>query len=147
MAPRLFGTDGIRGSAGVAPLDPSTVRRIGAALVKVLDPSETLPRLLIGRDTRESGEWIERELAEGARLTGADVRTVGGLPTPAVAYLTRTSDVDLGVVISASHNPFEDNGIKVFSHAGHKFTEEREQAVERIVADAGWRLDRSAARP
>jgi phosphoglucosamine mutase len=145
MAPRLFGTDGIRGTAGQAPLDPPTVRRIGAALVKALDPSEGHPHLLIGRDTRESGEWIERELAAGARRAGADVKTVGVLPTPAVAYLTRTTDVTLGAVISASHNPYEDNGIKVFSGAGHKFNEDRERLVETIVADPAWRLDADEA--
>ena len=145
MAPRLFGTDGIRGTAGQPPLDPPTVRRIGAALVKVLDPSEGHPHLLIGRDTRESGEWIERELAAGARRAGADVKTVGVLPTPAVAYLTRTTDVTLGAVISASHNPYEDNGIKVFSGAGHKFNEDRERLVETIVADPSWQLDADAA--
>jgi phosphoglucosamine mutase len=145
MAPRLFGTDGIRGTAGQAPLDPPTVRRIGAALVKALDPSEGHPHLLIGRDTRESGEWIERELAAGARRAGADVKTVGILPTPAVAYLTRTTDVTLGAVISASHNPYGDNGIKVFSGAGHKFNEDRERLVETIVADPAWRLDTDEA--
>jgi phosphoglucosamine mutase len=147
MAPRLFGTDGIRGTAGQPPLDPPTVRRIGAALVKALDPSEGHPHLLIGRDTRESGEWIERELAAGARRAGAEVKTVGVLPTPAVAYLTRTTDVTLGAVISASHNPYEDNGIKVFSGAGHKFNEDREQLVEAIVADASWQLDADEAPP
>jgi phosphoglucosamine mutase len=141
MAPRLFGTDGIRGTAGQAPLDPPTVRRIGAALVKAVDPADGHPHLLIGRDTRESGEWIERELAAGARRAGADVKTVGVLPTPAVAYLTRTTDVTLGAVISASHNPYEDNGIKVFSGAGHKFNEDRERLVETIVADQTWQLD------
>jgi phosphoglucosamine mutase len=147
MASRLFGTDGVRGIAGIPPLDPYTVRRIGAALVKVLDPSEGAPHLLIGRDTRESGEWIERELAAGARQAGAEVKTVGVLPTPAVAYLTRTTDVTLGAVISASHNPYEDNGIKVFSGAGHKFNEERERLVEDIVADTAWQLDTGEAPP
>jgi phosphoglucosamine mutase len=147
MASRLFGTDGVRGTAGIPPLDPHTVRRIGAALVKVLDPSEGAPHLLIGRDTRESGEWIERELAAGARQAGAEVKTVGVLPTPAVAYLTRTTDVTLGAVISASHNPYEDNGIKVFSGAGHKFNEERERLVEDIDADTAWQLDTSEVPP
>ena len=100
MAPRLFGTDGMRGRAGQWPLDPVTVRRLGAAIVRVLDASSSAPRLLIGRDTRESGEWIERELAYGARLAGASVTAGGVLPTPAVAYITRTSDVSLGAVIS-----------------------------------------------
>ncbi len=147
MASRLFGTDGIRGIAGVAPLDPPTVRRIGAALVKVLEPGAGRPRLLIGRDTRESGEWIERELAHGATLEGAAVQTVGVMPTPAIAYLAGRPDVALGVVISASHNPFEDNGIKVFSGAGHKFSEERERHVEQILADPSWHVAESQAPP
>jgi len=147
MAARLFGTDGIRGTAGAAPLDPPTVRRIGAAIIKVLEPEETRPRLLIGRDTRESGGWIERELAHGARLNGADVETVGVLPTPAIAYLARAKEISLGAVISASHNPYQDNGIKVFSGAGHKFTEELERQVEAVVADSSWHVDQDEAPP
>ena len=138
MAPRLFGTDGVRGRAGDYPLDSATVRRLGAALVRVLAPAGSPPRLLIGRDTRESGVWIERELAHGARSAGAQVTTAGVLPTPAIAYLTRTRDVTLGAVISASHNPFEDNGIKVFSGGGRKFTEELERRVEEEIADGSW---------
>lgn len=140
MAPRLFGTDGVRGRAGTWPLDARTVRRIGAAIVRVLEATHHPPRLLIGRDTRESGVWIERELAHGARLAGASVSSAGVLPTPAVAYLTRTTDVSLGSVISASHNPYEDNGIKVFSGGGEKFTEELERQVEAVLADESWQL-------
>jgi phosphoglucosamine mutase len=114
------------------------VRRLGAALVRALPKSSTAPRLLIGRDTRESGRWIEGELAHGAGGEGAVVATAGVVPTPAVAYLTRTAGYDLGVVISASHNPFEDNGIKVFSGRGEKFTERVEREVEEIVADGSW---------
>src|SRR5204863_3442310 len=95
-------------------------------------------RLLVGRDTRESGSWIEAELAHGAGGQGASVTSAGVVPTPAVAYLTRTQGFDAGVVISASHNPFEDNGIKVFSGKGEKFTERVEREVEAIVADASW---------
>ena len=139
--PRLFGTDGIRGVAGAYPLDPPTVRRIGAALVRALPPGRgaAAPRLLIGRDTRESGAWIEMELAHGAGGAGASVTSAGVVPTPAVAYLTRTAGYEAGVVISASHNPFEDNGIKVFSGGGEKFTERVEREVEAIVADSSWR--------
>ncbi|GMV20187.1 MAG: phosphoglucosamine mutase [Acidimicrobiia bacterium] len=144
MAERLFGTDGVRGVAGTAPLDPPTVARLGGALVRALG-LERSARLLIGRDTRESGEWIERELARGAASQGADVTSVGVLPTPGVAYLTRTGDVDLGVVISASHNPFHDNGIKVFSGKGEKFGEQTERQVEAIVADTSWQVPASAA--
>jgi len=143
MTPRLFGTDGVRGKAGAYPLDHPTVRRLGAALVRALP--EGHPRLLIGRDTRESGEWIERELAHGARACGADVMSAGVIPTPGVAYLTGSSDFTAGVVISASHNPFEDNGIKVFSGAGEKFTDDLERHVESIVADTSWSVPEGEA--
>jgi len=138
--PRLFGTDGVRGTAGEYPLDPPTVRRLGAALVRAQRAGrDAAPlRFLVGRDTRESGEWIEAELAHGASGEGATVTSAGVVPTPAVAYLTRTIGYDAGVVISASHNPFEDNGIKVFSGRGEKFTEAIEREVEAIVADAAW---------
>lgn len=136
--PRLFGTDGVRGTAGRNPLDPPTVRRLGAALVRAMPHGSEAPRLLVGRDTRESGGWIEAELAQGAAGEGASVVSAGIVPTPAVAYLTRTQGFDAGVVISASHNPFEDNGIKVFSGRGEKFTERVEREVEAIVADTSW---------
>ncbi len=136
---RLFGTDGVRGKAGDFPLDHTTVRRLGAALVRALPHGTASPHLLIGRDTRESGGWIEAELAHGAGGEGAEVTSVGVVPTPAVAYLTRAfAEYDAGVVISASHNPFEDNGIKVFSGRGEKFTEAVEQEVEAIIADPSW---------
>jgi phosphoglucosamine mutase len=136
--PRLFGTDGVRGTAGSFPLDHATVRRLGAALVRALPSGMAPPRLLVGRDTRESGPWIEAELAHGASGEGAVVTSAGIVPTPAVAYLTRSSGYDLGIVISASHNPFEDNGIKVFSGRGEKFTESVERHVEAIIADSSW---------
>ena len=139
MDTRLFGTDGVRGKAGVYPLDHVTVRRLGAALVRALPHGTGSPHLLIGRDTRESGTWIEAELAHGAGGEGASVTSIGVVPTPAVAYLTRAFDeYDAGVVISASHNPFDDNGIKVFSGRGEKFTEKVEREVEAIVADPSW---------
>jgi phosphoglucosamine mutase len=140
--PKLFGTDGIRGVAGRYPLDPPTVRRLGAALVRAqkiaADGSGAGLKFLVGRDTRESGAWIEAELAHGASGEGASVTSVGVVPTPAVAYLTRTHGYDAGVVISASHNPFEDNGIKVFSGKGEKFTERVEREVEAVIADPSW---------
>jgi phosphoglucosamine mutase len=153
---RLFGTDGVRGTAGQYPLDPATVRRLGAALVRALrrdsgfgngdstpqaDPQSRIPsavHFLVGRDTRESGTWIEAELARGATGEGALVQSTGVVPTPAIAYLTRSGIYDAGVVISASHNPYEDNGIKVFSGKGEKFTEQVEREVEAIVADSSW---------
>ncbi|HUR19687.1 MAG TPA: phosphoglucosamine mutase [Vicinamibacterales bacterium] len=138
----LFGTDGVRGVAGAWPLDPPTVARIGGAVVRSLGIDRPA-RILIGRDTRESGEWIERELARGAVSQGAVVSSAGIIPTPAVAFLTRTRGVDLGVVISASHNSYQDNGIKVFSGRGEKFSEGTERAIEAIVADASWNVPAS----
>ena len=148
-APRLFGTDGVRGTAGHYPLDPPTVRRLGAALVRTLPPRPdgARPRVLIGRDTRESGGWIECELAHGAVGEGATVTSAGVVPTPAIAYLARAAGYDAGVVISASHNPFEDNGIKMFSGRGEKFTERVEREVEAAVADDSWRAAGGPAAP
>ena len=137
---RLFGTDGVRGKAGEFPLDVTTVRRLGAALARALRQGEPPVRFLAGRDTRESGSWIERELAFGVASQGGTLTSAGVIPTPAVAYLTPRTGYTAGVVISASHNPFEDNGIKVFSGAGEKFTEALEQQVEAIVADDSWTL-------
>ena len=130
---RLFGTDGVRGKAGVAPLDEATVRRLGAALVLALRHEQEPVRFLVGRDTRESGEWIERELARGVRSQGGELISAGIIPTPAIAFLTPRKGFTAGLVISASHNPFEDNGIKVFSGAGEKFTEALERRVESFI--------------
>jgi phosphoglucosamine mutase len=142
---KLFGTDGVRGVAGTFPLDPPTVARLGGAIVRALGAGHPA-RIVIGRDTRESGEWIERELARGAASQGAVIATAGVIPTPGVAYLARSLDFDLGVVISASHNPYQDNGIKVFSGRGEKFGEAQEQAVEAVMADADWAV-RGAPEP
>jgi phosphoglucosamine mutase len=144
MSNRLFGTDGVRGTAGEYPLDHHTVRRLGAALVRAMPRDGRPLRLVVGRDTRESGEWIEQELARGACAAGASVTTAGVVPTPAVAYVTRAMGFDAGIVISASHNPFEDNGIKVFSGKGEKFTEDLERQVEAIVARDDWAVPASA---
>jgi phosphoglucosamine mutase len=133
---KLFGTDGIRGKAGEPPLDEATVRRVGAALVRVLDRRDV--RVLIGGDTRESFDWIQRALAEGLASEGASVVSVGVTPTPGVAYLTNNEGFDAGIVISASHNPFEDNGVKIFSGRGEKLDEAFERRIERMVADATW---------
>ena len=135
---RLFGTDGVRGKAGQYPLDPPTVRRLGAAMVRAMRSGPAPMRVLSGRDTRESGPWIERELAAGIRSQGAALVSSGVIPTPAIAYLTPRMGYTAGVVISASHNPFEDNGIKVFSGTGEKFTEALEEHVESIMADQSW---------
>jgi phosphoglucosamine mutase len=147
MTRRLFGTDGVRGQAGTPPLDADTIRRLGVALVRALPHGGEPTHLLIGRDTRESGEWIERELALGAASAGADVVSAGVMPTPAIAYLTGRRHFVAGFVISASHNPFEDNGIKVFAGTGEKYTEALEAAVEAIIVDRSWATPAGEAAP
>jgi phosphoglucosamine mutase len=144
MTRHLFGTDGVRGKAGEYPLDHATVARLGAALVKAMQSGGRSLRFIVGRDTRESGEWIEQELARGAGSAGATLTSAGVIPTPAIAYVTREMGFDAGIVISASHNPFEDNGIKVFSGRGEKFTETLERQVEAIIADDGWHVPDTA---
>jgi len=104
-------------------------------------------RFIIGRDTRESGDWIERELARGVHAEGAAITTAGVIPTPATAYITRALGFDAGLVISASHNPFEDNGIKVFSGRGEKFTDTLERHVESIIADRSWQVPAGGLSP
>ena len=149
----LFGTDGVRGTAGRYPLDVPTIRRLGAALVRALSPKRGSQgereggRFLAGRDTRESGGWIERELAFGIRSQGGELTSAGIIPTPAVAYITPRMGYTAGVVISASHNPFDDNGIKVFSGAGEKFTETLEHHVESIIDDQSWEIRPGDAAP
>jgi phosphoglucosamine mutase len=132
---RLFGTDGIRGVAGQFPLDAATVAIISGALVQNLTRElGRAPRIVIGRDTRESGPQIERALARGALSAGASVQSAGVITTPGVAYITRTERFDAGVVISASHNSYQDNGIKVFSPSGRKLADEMERRIEADVA-------------
>jgi phosphoglucosamine mutase len=146
MPERLFGTDGVRGTAGEYPLDHETVARLGAALARSMGSGPSL-RFVAGRDTRESGEWIERELARGVRSERAQMSSAGVIPTPAIAYVTRAMGFDAGFVISASHNPFHDNGIKIFSGRGEKFTEALERQIEDIIADASWQVSGSADDP
>ncbi|HZM96451.1 MAG TPA: phosphoglucosamine mutase [Vicinamibacterales bacterium] len=147
---QLFGTDGVRGKAGEFPLDVGTIRRLGAALVRALHHdggSAGTIKFLAGRDTRESGAWIGQELAFGIQSQGGTYTSAGVVPTPAIAYLTPRLGYSAGVVISASHNPFEDNGIKVFSGEGEKFTETLERQVESIIADSSWSVPGDAAKP
>jgi phosphoglucosamine mutase len=121
--------------AGQYPLDRPTIERIGYSLaIELTRRSGRAPRLVIGRDTRESGEWIEAALARGLRAARAGARLGGVITTPGVAYLTRALDSDAGVVISASHNSYEDNGIKVFSPSGRKLDDEAERAIERSLS-------------
>lgn len=136
MGRKYFGTDGIRGTVGQAPITPDFVLRLGHAVGRVLRRSQTRPVVLIGKDTRISGYMLESALESGLNSAGADVVLLGPVPTPAVAYLTRAQRADLGVVISASHNPFADNGIKFFSGAGTKLPDRWEQDVEAALAEA-----------
>ena len=128
---RLFGTDGIRGLAGTFPLDAATVRTIGASLARQYRKSTgRQPRFVTGRDTRESGGWIENAFHSGAGGENAECESAGVITTPGVAFLTKHFEFDAGIVISASHNPFEDNGIKIFSPDGKKIGEATERAIE-----------------
>ncbi len=149
MQRQLFGTDGIRGVAGEPPLDGPTVFATGRALgAWAVEHSET-PAVLIGMDTRESGPWLARTLAAGLVAAGARPYFAGLITTPGVAWLTRHGDFSAGVMISASHNPYQDNGIKVFAHTGYKLPDSEEHAIEgrifslldRGVPDAELPLD------
>ena len=130
---QLFGTDGIRGTAGTAPLDANTVYAVGLALAHSLRPQSILPRVLLGRDTRESSPWIAQMLTAGLRSGGAEVESAGVVPTPAIAHLTHTHRFHAGVVISASHNPWEDNGIKLFGADGFKLADKVELEIEEVI--------------
>jgi len=137
---KLFGTDGVRAVAGTFPLDPPTISRLGSALVDLLERKGQGARILVGRDTRESGPWMERALARGVRAAGGEVVSAGVIPTSAVSYLTKTHGFAAGAVISASHNPFRDNGIKVFSPLGVKIPDEWELEIEAEVLEGRGRL-------
>ena len=134
MARKYFGTDGIRGKVGVKPITPDFVMRLGYAAGKVLaqldQSGATKPTVLIGKDTRVSGYMLEAALEAGFAAAGVDVMLSGPMPTPAIAYLTRALRLSAGVVISASHNPYDDNGIKFFSAQGTKLPDEVELAIE-----------------
>ena len=130
----LFGTDGIRGEAGVPPLDADTVSRVGAALAASL--AKPRPSIVVGCDTRESSEGIVRSLSGGLATAGGSVRFAGVVPTPAVAWLTRELEADAGVVVSASHNPWNDNGVKIFSADGRKLPDGVELTIERHIDEA-----------
>lgn len=136
MSRQFFGTDGIRGTVGQAPITPDFVLRLAHAVGRVLKRSEARPTVLIGKDTRISGYMLESALESGFNSAGVDVVLLGPLPTPGVAYLTRAQRASLGVVISASHNPYEDNGIKFFSAQGAKLSDSWELDVEAALAEA-----------
>jgi phosphoglucosamine mutase len=141
MSRKLFGTDGIRGVAGEFPLDGSTVYAIGRALGHHLSRSGRRPRIVIGQDTRESSGWIADAVAAGLVSWTAEVSSAGVITTPGVAYLTRELRYDAGVVVSASHNPWTDNGIKVFGGDGYKLSDSMELSIEeeifRLIENAG----------
>jgi len=136
MTRKYFGTDGVRGEVGTAPITPDFVMRLGYAAGKVLaksSPALARPTVLIGKDTRVSGYMLEAALQAGFSAAGVDVLLSGPIPTPAVAYLTRALRLSAGVVISASHNPYQDNGIKFFSATGNKLPDEVELAIEAAI--------------
>jgi phosphoglucosamine mutase len=131
----LFGTDGIRAVAGQYPLDPDTVGILGRALVELLEEEGLAPRVLIGRDTRESGPLIEKALTAGIVSSRGEAVSAGVVPTSAVSYLTRKHGFSAGIVISASHNPYRDNGIKIFSPKGLKIPDAWELRLEKAILD------------
>jgi phosphoglucosamine mutase len=135
MSRTYFGTDGIRGTVGQAPITPDFVLRLAHAVGHVLKKDEQRPTVLIGKDTRISGYMLESALESGFNSAGVDVVLLGPLPTPGVAYLTRAQRASLGVVISASHNPYPDNGIKFFSSQGAKLSDDWERAVEAALQE------------
>ena len=143
MPKELFGTDGIRGVAGSYPLDPPTVHAIGMALASDAIRTEARPEILIGMDTRESSRWIAEHIAGGLSQRGVHARFAGVITTPGVAYLTRSGPFVAGVMISASHNPYLDNGIKIFGHSGFKLPDDEEHLIEQEI----FRLLESGVEP
>ncbi len=145
MERHFFGTDGIRGEAGIAPLNPETIVRIGKAIAAIFIKHSGKHRILIGKDTRLSGYMIETALASGITSMGVDVWLSGPVPTPGIAYLTRSMRADAGIVISASHNAFEDNGIKIFASDGFKLPDATEIEIERLVIEGELKGSPSAS--
>ena len=130
---QYFGTDGIRGRVGIAPMTPDFVLRLGWAAGRVLG-SKKAARVLIGKDTRRSGYMLESALESGLAAAGVEANLLGPLPTPGVAYMVRALRAQAGAVISASHNPFHDNGVKFFGPDGHKLDDAVEDAIEELLA-------------
>jgi phosphoglucosamine mutase len=130
---KLFGTDGIRGVANEYPITPDMVTQIGQATAHILKKKKHRSRIVIGKDTRLSGYMIESSLVSGICSMGTDVILVGPVPTPGIAFLTTNLDADAGIMISASHNPYQDNGIKIFSKNGYKLSDEEEMQIEDLV--------------
>jgi phosphoglucosamine mutase len=138
---KLFGTDGIRAVAGESPLDPTTIFAVGLALAHSLRKSVAEPRVLLGRDTRESSPWIAATLDAALRQAGAHVESAGIVPTPAVAFLARTHGFHAGIVVSASHNPWQDNGIKLFGGDGFKLPDAVELSIEDEIFHHASKID------
>ncbi|MBL7060887.1 MAG: phosphoglucosamine mutase [Actinobacteria bacterium] len=130
---KLFETDGVRGIANEYPMTPEMAMQIGQAVSYILQKKGHQPRIVIGKDTRLSGYMLESALVAGITSMGADAITIGPFPTPGIAFMTTNLDADAGIVISASHNPFEDNGIKIFSKTGFKLTDEQEIDIEELI--------------
>ena len=137
---KLFGTDGIRGVANIEPVTAETALKLGRAAAHVITRLHgrshgegSRPKIVIGKDTRISGYMLENALVAGITSLGVDVLVIGPLPTPGVAYITRSLRADAGIVLSASHNPYEDNGIKFFRHDGYKLDDEIEARIENLV--------------
>lgn len=142
---QLFGTDGVRGVANLEPMTPESALRLGQALAQRCQSGSARPRIVIGRDTRLSGDMLEAALVAGITSMGADVLLAGVLPTPAIAFLTRSLPADAGVVVSASHNPFPDNGIKIFAATGFKLPAAVEHAIEQLVLNGESEAQRPTA--
>src|SRR5210317_835529 len=130
---KLFGTDGIRGVANEPPMTSETAMQLGRAVAHIFKNKEGRHRILIGKDTRVSGYMLETALASGICSMGVDVLLVGPMPTPGIAFITTSMRADAGVVISASHNPFQDNGIKIFSRDGYKLPDQMEAQIEELI--------------
>ena len=137
---KIFGTDGVRGVANVEPVTAETALKLGRAAAYVfaqMNPRKTpdgaRPKIVLGKDTRLSGYMLENALVAGITSLGVDVLLIGPLPTPGVAYITRSLRADAGIVLSASHNPYQDNGIKFFRHDGYKLDDQIEEKIESLV--------------
>ena len=131
--PRLFGTDGIRGKANEYPITPEIALKVGKAVAQIYANKNGIAKAVIGKDTRVSGYMLETALTSGMLSMGMDVLEIGPLPTPAVAHLVRSMGADCGIMITASHNPSDDNGIKIFSADGFKLPDEVEDEIEKII--------------
>src|SRR6201982_1225617 len=140
QATKIFGTDGVRGVANVEPVTAETALKLGRAAAYVFaqlnprrPPRAARPKIVLGKDTRLSGYMLENALVAGITSLGVDVLVIGPLPTPGVAYITRSLRADAGIVLSASHNPYQDNGIKFFRHDGYKLDDQIEEKIEQLV--------------